>query len=324
MTATVETVRGPVPVEELGATLSHEHIYIRNHELETEYPDPEWDEEALVAEARSALEKLHAKGIGTVVDLTVLGLGRYLPRIVRVADGLPINIVVATGYYTMRDLPPYFHNRGPGRLVDEPEPLTRMFVKDIREGIGDTGVKAAMIKVVTDAHGLTPDVERVLDAAVQTHQETGTPIATHSNAAHRTGLLQLEYFRERGVDLTRVLVGHCGDSTDLDYLRRIADSGATIGMDRFGATMFLSDSDRIDTVVALCAAGYAERITLSHDASIYSVNSTPSWRAEHTPNWNHHFISDQVLPQLRERGVTEHQIRQMMVVNPARVLAGAS
>jgi phosphotriesterase-related protein len=316
----VETVRGPVDAGQLGATLMHEHLYVKNPELEQDYPNPEWDEAAMVKVAQEGLEALHDKGISTVVDLTVLGLGRFIPRIQQVAAGTRMNIVAATGYYTTKDLPPYFHNHGPGLRIDMPEPLEQMFLHDIQAGIGDTGVKAAVIKVVTDKDGITPDVERVLRSAARAQRATGVPISTHTNVAFRTGLLQQDFFRKEGVDLERVVIGHSGDSTDLDYLKELMDNGSTIGMDRFGIESMLPDADRIDTVARLVGQGYADRLTLSHDAAFYSVNSEPSRRAVLEPHWNHFNVSDRVLPALRERGVSEAAINQMMVVNPARVL----
>jgi len=318
----VQTVGGPVQVGDLGWTLMHEHIFVKNPELEHNYPSPEWDEEAMHAAAVAGLQALADRGISTIVDLTVMGLGRNVQRIQKVAADTPLNIVVATGYYTQKDLPAYFHNHGPGRHADVPEPLVGMFVGDIRDGISGTGVKAAMIKVVTDQWGITPDVERVLAAAAEAHQETGVPITTHSNAAQRGGIEQQEYFAARGVDLQHVVIGHCGDSTDLDYLRQLMDNGSPIGMDRFGMDIMAEADDRIDTVVRLCELGYADRLTLSHDASFFSVNMEPSVRNRIMPNWHHRYISDTVLPEMRRRGVSDDTIEQIMVGNPARILAG--
>lgn len=320
----VPTVRGPVDASELGATLMHEHVFVRNPELEANYPFPEWDEEKMLATARAGLTELAGKGIATFVDLTVLGLGRDVARIQRLADGLPMNIVVATGYYTAKDLPPYFHNHGPGRRIDMPDPLDAMFLRDLTEGIGDTGVKAAVIKVVTDEFGITPDVERVLHAAARAHLETGALISTHTNVAHETGRMQQDFFRKQGVDPSRVLIGHSGDSTDLDYLRALMDNGSTLGMDRFGSVAYLPDDDRVRTIATLCEQGYADRMTLSHDAAFYSVNTEPSFRAKHTPDWHHHHISDNIIPALRRHGVSEEQITQMMVANPARLLPAST
>lgn len=319
---TIETVRGPIAVEDIGVTLTHEHIFTKNPELEADYPDPEWDEDSSIQTAITSLNALHAKGIQTMVDLTVPGLGRNVQRITKVAAKVDLNIVVATGYYTFKDLPSYFQTHGPGRMVDGPDPLPAFFIKDITEGVADTGVKAAMIKVATDEHGMTPDVERVMRAAAEAHQETGATITTHTHVEHFTGRAQQKYFASQGVSLEHLVIGHCGDSTDIDYLRELMDNGSTVGLDRFGMEQVLPDELRVNTLVTLCELGYADRLTLSHDAGIFSINTPPSWRTRVAPNWHHSNISERILPMARERGVSDEMIHQMMVVNAARVIVG--
>jgi phosphotriesterase-related protein len=317
----VNTVRGPVPCEDLGATLTHEHIFIKNPELEENYPGGEWDEDAMLSLARTGLQELKARGISTIVDLTVMGLGRSIARIQKVADGTDMNIVVATGYYTKAALPAFFHVHSPGGLVDQPDPLPGMFIADIEEGISGTDIKAAVIKVVTDREGLTPDVRRILQAAAQAQLATGVPIFTHTDAGTRTGLLQQEVLRELGVDLERVLIGHCDDTTDLAYLTALMDAGSTIGMDRFGLTNVVTDDQRIEAITELCDKGYADRMTLSHDFAYFSINIEPSIRNALWPRWHNTTVSDHVLPELRRRGIDDKTINQMMVENPARLLA---
>lgn len=320
----VETVLGPVPVDELGATLTHEHIFTKNPEIEQNWPDPEWDETASVEQAIGTLNDLSRAGIGTVVDLTVPGLGRFIPRIQRLATAVDLHIVVATGFYTFGTLPTYFETHGPGRAVEMArDPLETFFIRDIRDGIAGTGVKAAMIKVATDAPGITPDVERVLTAAAAAHRETGATITTHTHAATRTGLEQQEFFRTAGVPLEHLVIGHSGDSTDIDYLRELMDNGSTIGLDRFGMEQVLDDESRVETLLRLIELGYADRLTLSHDAGIFSINTPPSWRRRVAPNWRHDDISTRILPMIRSRGVDDATIRQIMVTNTARILVGA-
>ncbi|MBC7724239.1 MAG: phosphotriesterase [Burkholderiaceae bacterium] len=318
----IETVRGPIPVEDIGITLPHEHIFTKNQELELSYPHPEWDEEATTQNAIDELNALSAKGINTIVDLTVPGLGRFIPRIQKVAAAVDINIVVATGFYTFKDLPTFFQTTGPGRMVERDEPLEEYFIRDITVGIGDTGVKAAMIKVATDEFGITTDVERVMRSAAIAHLETGATITTHTHVAHYTGRDQQTFFRANGVALENVVIGHCGDSTDIAYLRELMDNGSTLGLDRFGMEQVLHDDLRVETLLELIDLGYAGQLTLSHDAGFFSINTPPSWRTRNAPNWNHANISDRILPKIRERGVSDETIHQIMVTNPARILAG--
>ena len=319
----VQTVTGPVAAAELGSTLLHEHIFVGHPELDLNFPDPEWDETAAIDAAVAGLDRVWALGIRAVVDLTVLGLGRDVGRVARVAARTRVRLLASTGYYTAEVLPAYFHTHGPGLLVGGPDPLVAMFVRDIDVGIADTGVRAAMLKVVTDRPGLTDDVRRVMDAAAEAHLQTGVPITTHTHAASQNGRDQLQYLRKRGVDPERLIIGHCGDSQDLDYLRELMDAGATIGMDRFGMEHMLADEARVETLLALLRLGYAEKMVVSHDAAFYSRVTPPSWRARHAPHWNLENIPRRVVPLLLERGATEQDIRQLLEINPARLLTPA-
>jgi len=322
--AQVASVRGSI---DMGPTLMHEHVFVLSPEILQNYGGEWWDEQARITDGVQKLQAVVERGITTIVDPTVIGLGRYIPRVQLINDQVPgLNIIVATGLYTFDELPHYFGYRGPGTILEGPELLTDLFIRDIREGIADTGVKAAFLKCVVEEKGLTPGVERVAKAVAATHRETGVPITVHTNAAHQTGTIALDLFEAEGVDLTKVVVGHSGDSNDLDYLRRLMNRGATIGMDRFGLDMFNSTADRVATIVALAAEGYTDRMVLSHDAACYmdyfSGNVAQDLLNQAAPNWNFNHISDHVLPALRQAGVSARDIDAMLVDNPRRYFGG--
>lgn len=317
--ALVETVRGPVDVGSLGTTLMHEHVFILNEEVRENYP-ADWNETDRVDDAVAKLTALYDRGCQTIVDPTVLGLGRDIHRIRRVGEGVPLNIVVATGLYTYNDLPFYFKYRLPrsGGL----DPMAEMFIGDITTGIADTGVKAAFLKCAIDDEGLTPGVERAMRAVCRAHKETAAPITVHTHPGSLTGRDVLRVLREESVDLSRVVLGHSGDSTDLDYLTEMADSGCLLGMDRFGIDVITPFEQRVQTVAALCDRGYAGSMVLSHDASCH-IDWFPSGAiARFAPRWNFEHIFDDVLPALRDRSVTEQQIETMLVANPRRYFSG--
>jgi phosphotriesterase-related protein len=318
---TVETVKGPVEVNQLGPTLMHEHVFVLSTEHVQNYGDTWWDEEARVADAIAKLTALRAKGITTIVDPTVWGIGRYIPRIQRINEQVDLNIIVATGLYRYEELPHQYHYRGPGLLLDIPEPMVTDFTRDIVEGIAGTGVKAAFLKCVVEAAGLTPGVDRIARAVARTSVETGAPITVHTSSPAQSGRLAVDLFGKEGVDLTKVVIGHAGDSNDLDYLMALADTGATLGMDRFGLDLFNPTAERVRTIAALAERGYADRIVLSHDASCfmdYFGGAYDVVREAAAPNWHYAHISDDVLPALREAGVSEAQLQQMLVDNPRR------
>ena len=317
--AQVETVRGPVDADSLGRTLMHEHVFVLNEEVRRNYP-ADWGEDDRVDDAINKLNALAARGCQTIVDPTVLGLGRDIHRIRRVADGTELNIIVATGLYTYNEVPLYFKFRTPG--ADGVDPMTRLFVEDITSGITGTGVKAAFLKCAIDDQGLTPGVERVMRAVGRAHAETGAPVTVHTHPHSGTGRDAVRVLREEGADLTKVVLGHSGDSTDLDYLTELADAGCLLGMDRFGLDMITPFEDRVDTVAAMCSRGYAGSMVLSHDASCYIDWFPPEVIPLFAPAWHFEHLFDDVLPALRSRGVTEAQIETMLVDNPRRYFGG--
>ncbi len=327
--STVETVRGAVDTAALGQTLMHEHVFVLSTEHVQNYGVGDWwDEDERVADAVAKLQGIRDLGVETIVDPTVWGLGRYIPRIQRINEQVDVNIVAATGIYTYDSVPHQYEHRGVGLMIDDgSEPMAGDFLRDIERGIGDTGVKAAFLKCAIDAGGLTPGVERVLRACAIAHRESGVPITVLTSSHNHAGRLALGVFTEEGVDLTKVVVGHAGDSNDLDYLRELADQGATLGMDRFGLDLYNPTSDRIDTIVALAEAGYADRMVLSHDASCY-IDYFPGEAqaavAQIAPNWNYTHISNDVIPALLERGVSQDQVDEMMVGNPRRYFERAT
>lgn len=318
--ASVQTFLGPRDPAQLGVTFMHEHVFVLSLELDLNFPHPEWDESEAVERAVAGFEALHSLGVRTVVDLTVLGLGRDVRRVATVANRVSVNLIASTGYYTGTALPLTFQFHGPGRLIDGPDPLVEYFIRDINDGIAGTGVRAGMLKVMTDKDGITEDVARVMTAAAVAHQETGVPITTHSHPGSRNGLDQQAFLRERGVPPERMIIGHSGDSEDLPYLRALMDNGSTIGMDRFGMEHVLSDDRRVGTVVALVKLGYADRMVLSHDAAFFSRVTPPSWRALVVPDWQLENIPRRILPMLRQAGVSEAELEQMLVTNPMRLL----
>jgi phosphotriesterase-related protein len=319
--STVNTAGGAIATADLGVTLMHEHVFIMTTEIMENYPEAWGDGARREAEAIVRLNELKSRGVDTIVDLTVVGLGRYLPRIARIAAATTLNIVVATGLYTYNDVPMFFHYRGPGAPLGGPEPMIEMFVRDIEQGIADTGIKAAILKCATDEPGVTPGVERVLRAVAAAHRQTGVPISTHTHAASRRGLEQQAIFAEEGVDLTRVVIGHSGDTTDIGYLEELIGAGSYLGMDRFGVDAFLGFEERVATVATMCERGHADKMVLSHDASCYFDALPEETLPVALPNWHYLHIHNDVIPALKQRGVTDEQLTTMLVDNPRTIFS---
>jgi phosphotriesterase-related protein len=270
------------------------------------------DRQAEIEKSVAKVKEAMDRGVGTLVDLTP-GDWRDIPFVQEVVARSGMQVLVATGIYW--EVPHHFR-RETGRSVDY---IADLFIRDIRDGIMDTGVKAAIIKCATDEPGVTQDVERILRASAKAQRATGVPISTHTHAASEVGLAQQDVFESEGVDLSRVIIGHSGDTEDTGYLRKLCDRGSYIGMDRFGIDIFLENEKRVATIAKMCELGYAEKMVLSHDASCYFGWVDPPLREKILPNWHFNHIPDNVIPALKQAGVSEDQIRTMTVDNPRRI-----
>ena len=324
----IPTVRGPVNTADLGPVYMHEHIFVLTADVQQNYPAEWGSEEDRTADAVAKLRALAAQGVRTIADLTVVGLGRYLPRIQRIAEQVPeLNIIVATGLYTYDSAPFFFVGRGPALNAvlgtEVPDPMVDMFVQDITEGITGTGVRAGMLKCAIEQQGMTPGVERVMRAVAAAHRRTGVPVTVHTHPGSRSGLeVKRVLCDEEGVDPRRVVLGHSGDTTDCDHLAELADVGFFLGMDRFGFNLDTTFEARADTLVEMCRRGYAGSMVLSHDASCYIDWIDPGVRP-FLSQWHYRHIHDEVLPYARGHGVTEEQIATMLTANPRRFFEGA-
>ncbi|MGH3353770.1 MAG: phosphotriesterase family protein [Nocardioides sp.] len=318
----IPTLTGSVSPNELGRVLMHEHVFVLNAELMVNYPEM-FPQDEMVRRAVAVLGEVGKTGIDTFVDLSVMGTGRNVPVLRRIAEQVDLNILVATGWYTYHEAPVFAQLNGPGRLFDGPDPLAEMFVRDIRDGIGGTGVRAAVLKCSADKYGMTDGVMNIMQAVADAHLETGAPIFTHSDPGNETGPAQLDYLESRGIDLSGVVVGHCGDTDEIDRLRRMADRGAVLGMDRFGLESRLPYEARVRTVVDMCRLGYADRMVIATDSSVFSMNFPDEHRREHLPLWDARAVMPRVVTDLRASGVGDDDIDQMMQRNPARILHGS-
>ena len=303
---TVETALGPIDAGELGFTLSHEHAAMKPSIIKHYYP---WlvDDEAVRARSIRELSEAKAGGVDTIIELSTPDLGRDAALLADVSREAGLNIVVATGLW--RDIPRYFWNKDPDEIAD-------VFVREIEVGIGDTGVKAGVIKVANDAEGVTEPAERVLRAAARALIRTGCPISTHHWAPLEVGRRQVEIFRDEGAPMDRICIGHSADSTDADYLEDLLQTGVFLSMDRYpGAGEMPNWQDRNETVKELIQRGWGDWIMLGHDYA-------PGLQPEDDGPTRYLFLSTVALPALREDGIKDDAIDTMMRAAPRRFLTG--
>ena len=311
--ATVNTVLGPVEASELGFTLSHEHVLLSAAGVSHTYPGF-IDHQAVTDEGGVALKAAYDEGVRTIVDVTTFDLGRNIRLLEEVSRRSGVHIIACTGNHLA--VPRDF-------AASTPDAIAPHFIREIREGIEDSGIKAGIIKVASDRGGITPPQEIVLRAAAITQRETSVRISTHTWSPDRVGEQQVRILEEEGVDLNRVYVGHSNDDTDLDYLLGLLNKGVWLGLDRYpgGRTPETPNWEkRTEVVKQLIDAGFAHRLMLSHDNSVVSTQVTKELadqRRAFNPD-GYLFITRRVLPRLKELGATDQDINAIMVDNPRR------
>lgn len=307
--ASAQGVLGPIEPGELGFTLMHEHVLVASWAMRRAFPDYV-DEAALLEHAVREVEAAMERGVRSMVDLTPINLGRDAKLLREVARRTGLQLVAATGFYWTEE---------PWMEAWPPETLVGYLRRDLERGMEDTDSRAGIIKCATDRYGVTELNQKLLQVAARAHRATGAPISTHSSVRNRSGLEQQDVFEAEGVDLSRVVIGHCGDTEDVAYLERILERGSTIGMDRFGIDLLLPTPERVATIARLCERRWAEQMVLSHDAACHIDWFPRAMIEQAAPNWSYRHIPDDVIPALREAGVSESQIRQMTVENPRRL-----
>lgn len=317
--ARINSVLGPIDTSQLGFTLSHEHVLQCSAGIQQLYPEF-IDREGTIRKAIGIFKDMYSEGVRSIIDVTTIDLGRDIRALEQVSRESGVHIICATGVWM--DIPRAFWN-------ESPDVIAPLFIREIQEGIEGTGIKAGIIKVANGDDGVTPEGEIILRAAARAQISTGVPISTHTGARGRVGDEQLRIFEEEGVDLSRVYIGHSDNTDDMDYLSGIAKKGAYIGLDGLrvaGSSPGTPDfHQRIDIAAKLIEAGFADRMMLSHDWSVLGDMFGGSEARRETERRNpdgYLVISREVLPKLRQMGVSEEAIDQMMVENPRRFFEG--
>jgi phosphotriesterase-related protein len=316
---TIESVTGPLDAGDLGTTLIHEHLRTRDEANAVQFPHL-YDEDALYDLAVEAAKGALDRGVKTIGEPTAMFLARDVGFIERVAKETGLQAIVCTGIYTYDHLPLFWQSRSPDVMADA-------FVHDIEQGIQGTDIKAGFLKCAADEPGVNDNVEKIHRACARASLRTGAPIMAHSRPASNTGPRQVEIFLEEGVAPEKIHIAHCGDSDDLGYIEGLLEKGVYIGLDRFGIEMYLPMDRRLNTAQALLEKGYEERMFLSAD-SCASIDWFPEETVEvlqregAVKDWTITLVHDQVIPALRERGMTDAQLETMMVENPQRWLMG--
>lgn len=251
----VMTVLGPIRPEDLGVTLSHEHLIAKPLRHLPGGPDP--DPDLILDDPHAALaelEDLYAAGGRSVVDATGPNSGRDVVTLHWVAARAPVHVVAVTGIASDA------HSRSPldARSVDE---IAATYVAELTVGIDGTRTRAGVILAGTSANRVTPMEEIALRGAARAHRTTGAPIMARGGGA--TLLEQLAILTDEGVNPVTVICCRLNQRTDERMLRDLLTTGARISIDQFTDDADTSEADRVALIARLAAAGFGRQILVA-------------------------------------------------------------
>ncbi len=310
----INTVTGTASPEQLGTTLMHEHLLIGWAGWELDCTAPPFERKSALRTCVERLKEVKDLGLETFVDPCPMDIGRDVTFMAEVSAAAGMRIICSTGLYK-EDLgnTSYFKQRS----VDD---ITEVYVTEITRGIGDTGIKAGLIKCATGTGKITPYEEMCLRAAARAHRRTGVPITTHTDEG-TMGREQLDIFASEGVDLSHVIIGHSCGASDLRYHADLLDRGCILGFDRFGLDLLHPDKLRIAALIGLLGVGYESQLVLSHDSVACWLGrglDLPPESAKLIANWKPTHLFKNIVPALKRAGVGDAKIRAMLVENPRR------
>jgi phosphotriesterase-related protein len=328
MVKSVETVTGPISVEQIGKTLIHEHFVFGYPGYQGDVTLGAFNEEEALEAAVGAARQMMSYGIQTVVDPTPNECGRNPLFLKKISEATGLQIICATGYYYEGEgAPPYFKLRQGLGTADEE--IYEMFMKEITDGIGGTGIKPGIIKLGSSKDEITEYEKMFFRAAAKVQKETGIVLLTHTQEG-TMGPEQAQLLIELGADPSKIIIGHMCGNTDPSYHKKVMDKGVRIGFDRFGIQVLVGapfDHEREATLLALLDEGYEDQILLSHDSITVWLGRPPVMNEQVTEimgNWHPSHIFENILPALRKNGITEGQIDKMIGTNAKALFAGAS
>jgi phosphotriesterase-related protein len=312
-TMSVRTTTGDIEGQELGVTLMHEHIVfgLSGASLDARYAP---DRDDVRKRGIAAVEKARGFGLRTFVDATPIDMERDVALLQDISEATGVNIVASTGLYTAdHGLPPHF------RALSA-DSLSELFIKEITEGIAATGIRAGAIKVAT-SETIEPAEAVVLRAAALAQQATGVPVITHNTRA--TGYEQAQILLEAGADPKQLMIGHIDQKySTFRYVEKLLGLGVFIGIDRVGNERRLSEWQRAAFVAGLVRDGFTGQLALSMDSCLEWVGGgAATGNAPKPPVW---YFFETFLPRLRAFGVSEDEIRHLLVANPATLFSGSS
>ena len=313
--ATINSVLGPMDTANLGFTLPHEHLIDSSAGVNATYDElvnRQWALETAVKD----LTQAHIEGVDTIVEVSPLDLGREVSLMKEVSERSGVNFICCTGCWL--DIPRSFWGR-------TPDFIAALWAREIEVGIEGTGIRAGIIKVAT-SDPISEQEELMLRSAAKTHLLTGVPVTTHTPAQSRVGEKQVSILKEEGVEPHQIYIGHINNTPDKDYHRELTRLGVWLGWDinnPFGRPHLPSWQQMTTYLKELLDEGLGSNLMLSHDWNVVITRlASPGFPSREQNPDGYLWLTRMVIPRLKEAGVDQSAIDQLMKDNPRRYFEG--
>lgn len=312
----IRTVLGDIAPEALGVTAAHEHLYC-DQRLCKEPKFPRKVDRMMLLDTDLVVRELgpfRELGGRAVIEMTVAGWGRDVAKLADISRRADIHVVATSGYYVENCLPAFVAGAEIGALEDA-------LLKEVTEGADGSGIRTGLLKASVSRPVIEGVEERCARAVARVQRRTGLAITTHTSGSVRfqipggnAGNALLDLFEGEGVDLSRVIIGHCDENADVRQLSALMRRGAYVQFDVIGKSHWLLDETRIDLILALLDRGHADRLLVSSDRNRFSELT-----ASGGPGYAH--VLRRFVPRLEERGVGKDALQRILVANPSRVFS---
>ena len=338
----IQTVLGLIDPQDLGLTMTHEHLLIDFSVMFNPTPDVTTQRMAhapvsmenlgwirqycysnldnlLVLDENTAIEEAtlyQRHGGGAIVDATTIGIGRDPLALARISRGAGVHVVMGAGYYVDAAQPNQINQKDENDIFQE-------ITKDIQIGVGNTGIKAGIIGEIGCTWPLMPNEIKVLKASARAQLETGASILIHPGRDEKAPIEILSILADSGADISRVIMGHLDRTvSSIDILEELADTGCVLEWDLFGNEVSFyqpsdfdmpSDAERLNFIRHMIDIGLGDRIVISHDICT-------KHRLVRYGGHGYGYIPEHIIPRMRNKNFEESEIQAITKDTPARLL----
>lgn len=297
----IRTVNGDISKDKLGVTMAHEHFIV---DLDRVRKDGVSKIET-VDEVVPEIKKMMELGVNSAFEVTTNDMGRDPLKLKEISDITGLNIVCSTGFYLSE-----YH---PDKLNDmTKEEIADIYIKDLMEGIDNTGIKAGLIgEIASNKTAFIGNEKKILEAAGIASVKTGSAVSTHTGKF--TAMETIDTLLNEGVNPDQVIIGHQDLIDDTNYHVSLLQRGINIGFDTCGKSAYVKDEVRAQNIMKLIEKGYGDHIVLSNDVS----------RRTYFTSYNQNgylSVMNIVVSLLKEYGIKEADLHKLLVDNPSRII----